>query len=152
MLRVYKSDENFEIRQHFRSDWGELLVNESEPYRESPRFVTDEQHCAVISKISEQLSSKFGQYLAGDRLRFGTSQKAFNLYLKYLWAMDEIAMPPHCPVDSVVLARIGIFDSWTQCDSCEQYMGWINAIRKRLSLAEWENEAWLRWRIENSAR
>jgi hypothetical protein len=31
-------------------------------------------------------------------------------------------------------------------------MGWINAIRKRLTLAEWENEAWLRWRIENSAQ
>jgi hypothetical protein len=104
--KVYKSEENFEIREHFRNEWGKHLIDESGPYREPARLVSDEQHCAVISKISEQLSSKFGQYLDGGRLRFGTSQKAFNLYLKYLWALGEIAMPPHCPVDSVVLKKL----------------------------------------------
>lgn len=28
-------------------------------------------------------------------------------------------------------------------------MCWINKIRKRLTLAEWEKEVWLRWRISN---
>jgi hypothetical protein len=28
-------------------------------------------------------------------------------------------------------------------------MCWINKIRKRLTLAEWENEVWLRSRISN---
>jgi hypothetical protein len=149
--KVYKNDENYEARERFRKEWGRLLNQESEPYRESTRLVSDEQHCTTIARIAEELSSKFGQYLDGGRLRFGTSQKAFNLYLKYLWALGEVAMPPHCPIDSVVLNKVGIFDSWTKCDSREQYMGWVNAIRKQLSLTEWENEAWLRWRIDNSA-
>ncbi len=29
-------------------------------------------------------------------------------------------------------------------------MGWINQIRKRLTLAEWENDVWLRWKINDA--
>jgi hypothetical protein len=96
------------------------------------------------------LSSQFGAYLIGGRLRFGTSQKAFNLYLKYLWAMGEAEMPPHCPIDSVVLNRVGIDACWTKSDSCEEYMDWINEIRKHLTLAKWEDKVWLSWRLINS--
>jgi hypothetical protein len=64
--------------------------------------------------------------------------------------MGVAAMPPHCPIDRVVLERLGIDACWTKSDSRDEYMEWINEIRKRVQVAEWENEVWLRWRLSNS--
>ncbi len=150
--KVYKDDEDYEARKKFRARWASLISNESEAYRNPAQPISDDQHCAAILRIADTLSNEFRELLYGGRLRIGTSQKAFNLYLKYLWALNEAAMPPHCPIDSVVLAKAGISGSWTKCDSCEEYMDWINRIRGHLNLAEWENEVWLRWRISNSAQ
>jgi hypothetical protein len=147
--KVYKNDEDQDGREKFRAEWARLIREESKPYRKPAQSISDEQHCAAISRISNALSGEFGESLIDGRLRFGTSQKAFNLYLKYLWAMGESAMPPHCPIDSVVLNKIGISAYWTKSDSPEEYMGWITKIREHLTLAEWENEVWLRWRLVN---
>jgi hypothetical protein len=148
--KVYKNDEDYERREKFRAVWANLIREESKTYGKPAQPISDHQHCAAIARISDALSSQFGAYLMGGRLRFGTSQKAFNLYRKYLWAMGEAEMPPHCPIDSVVLNRVGINAHWTKSDSCEEYMDWINEIRKHLTLAEWEDTVWLRWRLINS--
>jgi hypothetical protein len=110
--KVYTSDEDYDRREKFRAEWASLLREESEAYRKPDQCISDEQHCAAIARISDKLSNAFGEYLTGGRLRFGTSQKAFNLYLKYLWALKEAPMPPHCPIDSIVLARANINGSW----------------------------------------
>ena len=149
--KVYKNDYSNEFRMRFHNEWAKLIRKESEPYRQQgSQPASDERHCAAIGRISDELSNTFGEYLSGGRLRFGTSQKAFNCYLKYLWALKIAPMPPHCPIDSVVLTRASIEGSWTKSDSQKEYMGWINQIRKQVSLAEWENEVWLRWRLSNS--
>jgi hypothetical protein len=145
--KVYRNEENYDKREKFRAEWANLIREESKAYVRPLKPISDGLHCAAITRVSESLSAKFGEYLYDGRLRFGTSQKAFNLYLKYLWAMGKIEMPPHCPIDSVVLAKAGINDCWTKNDSSEEYLGWINKIRERLTLAEWENEVWLRWRL-----
>lgn len=147
--KVYKNDEDYEKRENFRDRWKELLLREAENYRKPLQPITDKEHCEAISRIAHELSSEFSELLDGGHLRFGISQKAFNLFLKYLWQLGKADTPPHCPIDHVVLSAVGIDASWTQCDCAEQYMCWINKIRKRLTLAEWENEVWLRWRISN---
>ena len=145
--KVYKNDENYERREQLRDEWARLLSDEANAYKAPESPVSDEQHCASIARIADTLSNKFHEILDGGRLRFGTSQKAFNLYLKYLWALGEAQRPPHCPIDSVVLEQAGIDGCWTKSDSCEEYMEWINKIRKHLNLAEWEMRTWLRWKI-----
>ncbi len=151
--KVYRNDEDYEKREKFRDRWKKLLLREAEAYRKPAQAITDEQHCGAISRIADELSSEFPKLLEGPpdkgRLRFGISQKAFNLFLKYLWKLGKAGTPPHCPIDSVVLSAVGIDASWTACDSEEEYMCWINEIRKRLTPSEWENEVWLRWRISN---
>jgi hypothetical protein len=149
--KVYENSGDDERREEFRARWKELLLREAEGYRKPAQAITDKQHCEAISNIAKELSKDFGKVLNEKHLRFGTSAKAFNLFLKYLWALNKAVMPPHCPIDRVVLTAVGIDDSWTQCDSASKYMDWINEIRKRLTLAEWENEVWLRWRISNGA-
>lgn len=147
--KVYRDEEHYERREEFRAKWAKLLATEAEAYKKPTQPISDEEHCEAIARIADTLSAEFGEILAGGRLRFGTSQKAFNLFLKYLWFLKEAERPPHCPIDRVVLAKVGIEDCWTKSDDPGEYMGWINEIRKHLNLAEWENEVWLRWRIAN---
>src|ERR1700748_3635163 len=80
--KVYKNDENYEIRERFREEWARLLCEESEAYRKPGEPTSDERHCDAIARIADALSRSHGEYLKDGRLRFGTSQKAFNLYLK----------------------------------------------------------------------
>jgi hypothetical protein len=133
-------------KKEFRTEWARLIREESHSYVQPAQAISDIQHCEAIRRISEGLSQKFGSILVGGRLRYGTSQKALNLYLKYLWRLGETVMPPHCPLDSIVLAKGGVIGAWTKCDSETQYMQWIDALRMRaasLSLAEWEYQVWL---------
>ncbi len=145
--KVYRNDEDCEGRAEFRKEWATLIRGESQPYCQPAQPISDSQHCAAIGRIAEALSLAFGPYLNNGRLRYGTSQRAFNLYLKYLWRMGKAAMPPHCPVDRVVLDEAGIDGCWTRCDSEQEYMQWINKIREKTSLARWEYDVWLRRRL-----
>lgn len=141
--KVYTREELGNERSEFRSDWAKLLRQESKSYR-SP--VSDADHCEAIHRISDGLSSgRYRQILVNGRLRYGTSQKALNLYLKYLWRLGVISTPPHCPVDSIVLAAGDVDGAWTKSDSEKEYMQWINRLRwkaRPLSLAEWELRMW----------
>ena len=145
--KVYRDRVSEGKRLAFRTEWAKLLRIESESYMASNLCASDVAHCEVINRIADNLSRTFGEILVEGKLRYGTSQKALNLYLKYLWRLGKVAAPPHCPVDSIVLGAASIEGSWTKCNSEQQYMQWINALRlkaKPLSLSEWEYQIWQR--------
>jgi hypothetical protein len=143
--KTYRTGSDDGMRDAFRAEWGKFIREESQRYTQP---VSDAQHCEATQRISDRLRVRFEQLLSDGHLRFGTSQKALNLYLKFMWRLGKVATPPHCPVDRIVLNAGGIFDGvWTKCDSPQQYMGWVNALRKKampLSLSEWEHQIWLR--------
>lgn len=142
--KTYKNGPGDGVRTAFRAEWGKAIREESPRYT---RPVSDAQHCEAIQRISDRLRVKFGQLLSDGHLRYGTSQKALNLYLKFLWRLGRVATPPHCPVDRIVLNAGRIDGVWTKCDSAQQYMAWIGALRKvatPLSLSEWEHQIWMR--------
>lgn len=146
---VYSSESG---REAFHEEWKKELRKESQRFRALRTPLSDSDHCTIIGGIADRLSSKFTSILSGGRLRFGISQKALNLYLKYLWHFGDIAEPPHCPFDSVVLKALNIYDSWTESDDENEYMKWVSAARKKagaLSISEWECEAWLQGRVSN---
>ncbi len=89
--RVYASDTG---REAFRAEWRKLLSEDSRRYRAAARTISDAAHCEGIGTISDRLSAAFAPLLKCGRLRYGTSQKAFNLYLKYLWHLGELSVPP----------------------------------------------------------
>jgi hypothetical protein len=149
---TYSREEQGDDRVLFRAGWARLIRAESQRYTEP---IGDEAHCQIISDISDALSLEFGDILLDRQLRFGTSQKAFNLYLKYLWQLERRAVPPpHCPVDRIMLELVGIKAAWTQCNSVAEYMSWIHRLRAKaepLPLAIWENEIWYEeWKKNNS--
>ena len=111
--------------------------------------VSDESHINNIVEISNSLSKEFGSMLVEGRFRIGTSQKALNLFAKFLWCLnDNWPRPPHCPLDGKILKHVSIYEPWTKLDSAKLYQEWINRIRKYAysmnftSIAEWELNAW----------
>lgn len=127
-----------------RREWASLIRKAAEAYGHP---VSDADHCATIKGISDDLSRSVGQHLRGGKLTFGTSQKALNLYLKFVWRLGDIGPPPHCPVDGTVLRKLRLPGAWTKCDSQEEYMAWITAARRAANsrtLAEWEYALWSR--------
>ncbi len=139
---IYKNNISSGDRKTFRLAWAQIIVKQVQCYS-CP--VTDKCHCEIIEKIAEAMTNEFESILVGERLRFGTSQKAFNLYLKFQWRLGMIPPPPHCPIDSVVLRIARLRGSWTKCDSVDEYMGWIEGLRKialQVSLAAWEYDKW----------
>lgn len=82
-----------------------------------------------------------------DRFRIGVAQKALNLYLKYLWCLDRIPVPPHCPFDSTVLRELELEFSWTRSSKIEDYKSWVEHAKVAAgtkTLAEWELQLWNR--------
>ena len=96
--------------------------------------------------------------MVGGKFRIGTAQKALNLYLKYGWALGIIPEPPHCPIDSNVLAKIEKCPrsagcqicpnkTWTTICTTHEYLHFAQKAREAAnahgqSLARWELEVW----------
>lgn len=148
--KIYATGNNNE-RREFKKELAELIRMESEHYTRPAGKILDEQHCESIRRIIGNLSARSKKCLFDEHLRWGIAQKAFNLYLKFLWCLEILRVPPpHCPVDRVVLRAAGIHESWTICDSEQQHTEWIGRIRARagtLCLSEWEYKVWLDWAL-----
>jgi hypothetical protein len=56
--------------------------------------------------------------------------------------MDIISTPPECPVDSIILSKVGIRDiAWSSINEIKNHEKIINEVAKRSGakcLAEWE--------------
>lgn len=112
-----KKLKNFKIRL-FKEV--ERLINKMEAKRL--------QEKDIISSIGS-MSNKFN-------ISFGQAQKAINVLLKYHYYLYEkyldksIEKILHCPLDSVILERLGIYDSLTQIGR-KQYMYIQKVIGKK---------------------
>lgn len=149
---VYSRPEFGEERTDFRNVLAQVIRSEAARYRQSSR-VPDAEHCEAIRRISDGLSARYGRiFLTKGRFRYGTAQKAFNLYLKFLWRLGALGAgkPPHCPVDGIVLKAAGLAGMWTYSDDQQEYMRWIEGIRKiasPLDLSDWEYGIWQRQQV-----
>lgn len=120
----------------------EALINFEKT--EYEKQVTSSEQFQKIEKFSACLKEKCGDIFHDDRL-FAVSQKALNLYLKYLWCAGILAFEPsHCPIDNVVLAKIGKKLGWHNMTH-EQYQEIMKEIDKkaeRKGIAVLELEIW----------
>jgi len=112
--------------------------------------VSSNKHLQTISGVARSISGHYAAILSNGRFRVGTAQKAVNIYLKLLWCYGWIPEPPHCPVDSIVLAAIGDAKTkWTKIADIAEYSKVIDAIRQHIaetspetSLSDWELNVW----------
>jgi hypothetical protein len=110
--------------------------------------VSEDVHRRTIQDFASDVGRICGQHLHENKFRIGTAQKLLNLYLKLYWCIGEIAEPPHCPIDRVI---IGALDpkyhdiNWTTLDDLALYQQLIDAVKSlasggddQLSVAAWE--------------
>ncbi|HEV2328466.1 MAG TPA: hypothetical protein VGY56_06725 [Verrucomicrobiae bacterium] len=112
------------------------------------RAISEEQHCKNILQLAETITKQFGPIIRESRFNIGTAQKSLNLYLKFQWCLGRQKLPPpHCPIDSKILKKSGIYEPWTKIDSIKTYKDWIERVKVIASqkpLAEWELNTWKR--------
>ncbi|KAF0206155.1 MAG: hypothetical protein FD173_469 [Gallionellaceae bacterium] len=140
---TYRKNTTEKDRVDFRRDLQMSLISLSEQYRES---VSEAMHCKNIEALAKKLSEKHGDVLHARRFRIGSAQKALNLYLKYMWCLERVAMPPHCPIDGIILDKVAKATdykktAWTKLDSITEYEEIISKAKEvagKSPLSEWE--------------
>jgi len=138
--KVYHADASDDGKTTFRHDIRFQLRRIADEYKTE---VAEERHIANIEKLSDQISQTHSNILTQGRFRIGSAQKAINLYLKYLWCLEKIPTPPHCPFDAIVLGYVPNCKTvrWTQLDSLSEYREIVRLAKiaaEGKSLSEWE--------------
>lgn len=115
--------------------------------------VNENFHLLKIQELAKTLTKNFMPILHEEKFRIGISQKIINLFLKYMWSINEIPEPCHCPIDGIVksqiqkkIGKISLPD-WTSMDNIIDYQSYINTIKQiaakdNLSIAQWEFLNW----------
>jgi hypothetical protein len=151
--KVYSSEDNNKQLSDFLFNY---LENTIKPKYKFP--ISHELHLAEISNLSEIITKNYSNILYKGKYRIGTAQKILNLYLKYLWCLNEIEEPPHMPIDRLILNELWkirdktknnsiLKTNWTELDSIETYANIIilaKSILKKfdVTLSNWEVGVW----------
>ncbi|WP_010662689.1 hypothetical protein [Marinilabilia salmonicolor] len=147
--KVYDTDNTSKLKY----DLFDLLSEYLEEIK--TKGINEEKHLQQIIKMSDRISELYQKFLFQNRFRIGISQKIINLFLKYMWAADEIPEPCHCPVDGIVKSHIKNqlincnLPDWSKLDDINDYKQYIDCIREiakrdNLSIAQWELFNWRR--------
>ncbi|QIB66955.1 hypothetical protein [Kineobactrum salinum] len=128
------------IKDLLRKEIDEKLKNYANP-------VAEDLHMSSISSIANAINKNWSAALLDDEIPIGVVQKAFNLYLKFMWCLKEIPEPPHCPLDKVIIDKLAPTHrkSWTKIRDIETYNILVAELRKLAgsrSLAVWELETY----------
>ncbi len=143
---TYEEKASDERKAAFKEALRERLEALAEIYKaKKPQQIPSDDHIRNIENLANSLSESFADCLVGGRFRIGSAQKALNLHLKYLWCLGEVAEPPHCPFDSIIIKKLGRENelNWTALDDIGIYRKLVNlaedfAKRRGLTIAEWE--------------
>lgn len=138
--RLYRKDSSEAEKKAFRLALRSQLEGFAEHYKTR---ISERCHLANIETLASTLSSAHESALNEGRFRIGSAQKSLNLYLKYMWCVGRIPMPPHCPFDFRVLSRLPECRDirWTKLDSVTEYrriVGHAKTAAGDNSIAEWE--------------
>lgn len=117
----------------------DVLPAYASPVSEAEHIANVQRTCSLAAKLDD------AHVLHGGRYKLGVCQKLLNLQLKYLWCLDLVAEPPHCPVDRIIISKTRLREkvNWTGITTATQYQRVIDAIKEvaqptGLSLAQWE--------------
>lgn len=131
---VYTENANENQRIDFKKALFKEVYRISEQYKSNN---SEEEHIRNIQSVIVFSQNSMPQILQNGALSFGVAQKLLNLFLKYLWCLGKINVPPHFPVDRIIQYRLGIKEkdivSWTKdIKSEKEYLPIIEKAREVL--------------------
>jgi hypothetical protein len=118
---VYSSFATDQTKDKFKFALFNFIDTKSKEYFSE---VSEKVHLNNIQSVSA-FSEGYGDILKDGKLNFGVSQKLLNLYLKYLWCLNILQIPPpHFPVDRIIQGELKWKDtsSWTKMDNDTEYL------------------------------
>ncbi|MFC1503455.1 hypothetical protein ACFL53_03775 [Pseudomonadota bacterium] len=142
---VYKENTTDKEKRNFKVYFRSKLRVLEEVYKQP---VNEEEHLTIITNFANEISTNYAHVLSNEKLRFGIAQKAVNLYLKFLWTLGYLdTQPIHCPLDRIVLKRIGSSVKWTELDCPREYLKLMKNVQTiarstNKTIAEWEIDLW----------
>lgn len=129
--------------------WRDKLLDITKKY-EKP--ISRGQYLEDVAELKEFMNKTFEGYFNNDKyfkdpgFRLSHSQKSISVFLKHLWCMDQVQEPPCCPVDAIILKRIGLSypdNSWGKINQMDDLVKKLKLIEQfasnnSLSIAKWE--------------
>lgn len=113
--KSYKKDTSNDKKEEFRNAVKEYVRGLVEKYYRN--VIDEKQHVRNIKELCNWASREYRDILNNGKLRIGVGQKILNLYLKYLWCLNKVALPPHCPIDRGIVSSIKFQINWTELDN-----------------------------------
>jgi hypothetical protein len=149
---LYLENLSFKKRKEIRNDWSNELKSILKKYvvKQSKEIYNTD-----ILTLKDFMNNKHGEsfrkiphpkYNYDIGFRISHSQKSISVLLKHIWCMKMIPEPPLCPVDRIILEKIGLKGknaSWGYINSLEIHnskVAEINefALKENKSIAIWE--------------
>ena len=144
--KIYKNGINDKQRNLLKQYIRERLPKYENFYKHKK---SSSDHIREIVRIKIEFSKKFKYILNGNEITIGTVQKLLNLYLKYLWVLNYIPEPPHCPIDGIVIQELEKvanknLPNWPKMGrkDYQECIDIINKIKEYKSVATWELNFW----------
>jgi len=149
---LYRRNLEQEIKDAVLCEWRAYLDGLVERYKGSQSVKIYEQDIVTLKelmngKFSEAfLSEPHDRYKTDPGFRISHAQKSISVFLKHLWCMGEVACPPQCPVDRIILEAAGKRypdTKWGYVNTIEQHRLKVAFLEEAKgqsleSLAEWE--------------
>jgi hypothetical protein len=139
---VYKKNLSEEERRHFKKQVFRFINDDLMPFY--TKKCSEEQHYENIKRLVVFGTECGREILEGNIYKYGIAQKLLNLLLKYYWCIGRVSEPPHCPIDSIILNKLGLNEiKWTKMVQKSEYERVIEKIKMKLTqeeptIARWE--------------
>lgn len=145
---VYTPGISLARKAEIRKFWKKQLVELGEKYAEVQSVEVFESDMIELQKrMNIEFPNDFNNpkcITCPSQIRLAQAQKSLSLYLKHLWCMGLIPVPPVCPVDTLILKKTAIpseYRNWKCICTMEEYRFRLNAINLAagdLTVVEWE--------------
>lgn len=136
---------NSDERKQVRLYWQYKLKEYAEKYKGN---VSMDDYVKDVLLLKEEINFKFKEhfnhpnYINDNGFRIAHAQKS----LKHLWCLDLVNEPPMCPIDNIILTKIGLkypLNKWGYINSVEDFKNKAGLVLKEseskgLTVCEWE--------------
>lgn len=147
--KLYRNNIDKYKREKFRNRLEKEILSITHEYivPKSQEDFKNDMECLKFN-INKEFSHLFLDETTKDSLepgfRISHSQKCLSVYLKHLWCMGKIPMPPLPPIDRNILkitCNKNILPQWTKVNSIEEYnvlVEYLINAAGEMHVTEWE--------------
>lgn len=153
---IYKAKSDSNLKEKFRNDLSKYLY-ENVFIKHYNNTINETDLYSITQNLIKLIHSNYSNVIGKNKFTYGNAQKFVNLYVKCMWMVGKLGLPPHFPVDSFILKDLKIKASWTKIN-IKEYREIIKAAKNKSqslgynNLAEWEADEYYKIRKQQVTR